>query len=156
MQLYNPQFRLIFKQSYDIVKKNYICLLKPYTMKLKLTSTLLALIMGCLINFADAQTYDKRLEPYYSKEEIQQMIRDDIKQYIFLVNALNKGIFIADIPEEKASSIVYDGEIEIDPDAEHTFLSLGLSFTESYQYYKIAGSNKMLVVLPRVFLEPKK
>jgi hypothetical protein len=102
-----------------------------------------------------AQTYDSRLEPYYTKQEIQTMIQEDISSYVFLVNCLNKAIFIAEIPSEKASSIKFNGTLDIDPNASHTYLSLGLKITEEYQYYKIEGTNKMLVVLPRIFMEPK-
>lgn len=108
------------------------------------------------MNMAFGQTYDQRLEPYFAKEDIQKMIREDIQQYKFLLNALNKGIFISDVPTEKASTIAYNGELNIDPEVPHTFLSLGLNFTALYQYYKITGTEKMLVVLPKSFLEPKK
>jgi hypothetical protein len=107
------------------------------------------------VNMAFGQTYDQRLEPYFAIEDIQKMIREDIQQYKFLLNALNKGIFISDIPQEKASSIEYNGELNIDPEEKHTFLSLGLDFTDLYQYYRITGTEKMLVVLPKSFLEPK-
>ncbi len=101
------------------------------------------------------QTYDTRLEPHYSREEIQKMIREDVARYKFLVNCLNKAIFIAEIPAEKADGIKFNGTLNIDPDQNHTFLSLGLAITEEYQYYKIEGTNKMLVVMPLVFLENK-
>jgi hypothetical protein len=102
-----------------------------------------------------AQTYDSRLEPYYTKDEIQTMIREDVATYKFLVKCLNKAIFIADIPAEKANDIKFNGTLEIDPESNHTFLSLGLKITDEYQYYKIKGTNKMLVVLPRIFMETK-
>jgi hypothetical protein len=120
---------------------------------LKLTSFIFAFFA---LNSGISQTYDQRLEPYYTKDEIQTMIREDIKQYKFLVNALNKGIFIAPIPQEKADDISFDGTLDIDPEGNHTFLSLGLEITDLYQYYRIKGTDKMLVVLPKIFLEPKK
>jgi hypothetical protein len=101
------------------------------------------------------QTYDSRLEPHYTKEQIQTMIKEDVATYKFLINCLNKAIFIADIPAEKAKDIMFNGEIQIDPNAKHTFLSLGLQITDEYQYYKVEGTNKMLVVLPRIFMETK-
>jgi len=104
---------------------------------------------------AIAQNYDSRLEPYYSKEQIKEMQQKDKDTYNFLVNALDKAIFIADIPKEK-TPVVYNGTLSIDVNAAHTFLSLGLQITDKYQYYKIEGLEKMLVVLPRVFLENKK
>jgi hypothetical protein len=115
-------------------------------------------LLGLLFSIATisfGQTYDSRLEPHYSKEQIQTMIKEDVATYKFLINCLNKAIFIADIPAEKAKDIKFNGEIEIDPNAKHTFLSLGLQITDEYQYYKIEGTNKMLVVLPRIFMETK-
>jgi hypothetical protein len=102
-----------------------------------------------------SQTYDTRLEPYYSQEEIQKMIREDVSKYKFLVNCLNKAIYIAEIPAEKADGIKFNGTLAIDPNGKHTYLSLGLTITEEYQYYKIEGTNKMLVVMPKIFLENK-
>lgn len=102
-----------------------------------------------------AQTYDTRLEPYYAKEDIQKMIREDVSSYKFLINCLNKAIFIAEIPAEKAESIKFNGTLAIDPEKPHTFLSLGLTITDEYQYYKIEGTNKMVVVHPRIFIETK-
>lgn len=102
-----------------------------------------------------AQTYDSRLEPHYTKDQIQTMIREDVATYKFLVNCLNKAIFIADIPAEKANDIKFNGDLKIDIDKNHTFLSLGLEITEEYQYYRIEGTTKMLVVLPRIFMENK-
>lgn len=103
---------------------------------------------------ASAQSYDTRLEPYFTQEEIKLMQEQNPKQYQFLVNALNKALFIADIPKEK-TPVTYNGVLNIDPNANHTFLSLGLEITDYYQYYQISGTEKMLVVLPKTFLEPK-
>jgi hypothetical protein len=123
-------------------------------MNLILKTTFLGLVF-VMSTKVSAQTYDTRLEPYYTKQEIQTMIQEDIVAYVFLVNCLNKAIFIAEIPAEKASSIKFNGTLNIDPNGTHTFLSLGLKITDEYQYYKIEGTNKMLVVLPRIFMEPK-
>lgn len=111
-------------------------------------------LFSLTITNAAAQSYDNRLEPYYSKEEIMTMQEKDPKGYEFLVNALNKAIFIADIPKEK-TPVTYNGTLNIDPTQNHTFLSLGLEITEFYQYYAIEGTEKMLVVLPKIFLESK-
>jgi hypothetical protein len=113
-------------------------------------------IMFCAFTplFVSAQSYDTRLEPYFTKEEIKLMQERNPKQYQFLVNALNKAIFIADIPKEK-TPVTYNGVLNIDPNADHTFLSLGLEITDFYQYFQINGTDKMLVVLPKIFLEPK-
>ncbi len=101
-----------------------------------------------------AQNFDTRLEPYFPKDELKRMYDHDKKQYDFLVKALDKGIFVADIPKEK-DPVQFSGTLNIDPYAQHTFLSLGLKITDVYQYYRIAGTEKMLVVLPEIFLKTK-
>lgn len=121
-------------------------------MKLILKTLFFGLVLVFCCN-SFAQTYDTRLEPYYSKAEIQKMIQEDVATYKFLVKCLNKAIFISDVPLEKVSTIKFNGTLDINPDETHTFLSLGLTITDEYQYYKIEGTNKMLVVLPRVFME---
>jgi hypothetical protein len=122
-------------------------------------NTFKKMILSCslLISAASAfaQNFDQRLESYYTQEQIQDLIENDPETYHFLVNALNKAIFIAEIPQEKAP-VQYNGTLFIDPNETHTFLSLGLEITDMYQYFKIEGTNKMLVVLPRIFLESKK
>ncbi len=101
-----------------------------------------------------AQTHDPRLNPYYSQEQIKNLLENDRDTYEFLINALNHGIFIADVPQEK-KPVEYNGTLAIDPNETHTFLSLGLEITDYYQYFKIEGTEKMLVVLPKTFLENK-
>lgn len=106
----------------------------------------------CSCNMAFTQNYDVRLDPYFSKTEIKNMMEKDPEKYQFLVNALNKAVFIADIPKEK-TPVTYSGTLSINPNEKHTFLSLNLEITDFYQYYKIEGTEKMLVVLPKIFLE---
>lgn len=106
-------------------------------------------------NHVSAQNYDPRLEPFYTNEQIQELLENDKETYQFLIKALDKAIFIADIPQEK-TPVEYAGILAIDPNATHTFLSLGLEITDRYQYFKIEGTEKMLVVLPLIFLESKK
>lgn len=108
----------------------------------------------CSWNITFSQNYDLRLEPYFSKTEIKNMMENDPAKYQFLINALNKAVFIADIPKEK-TPVTYNGTLTINPNEKHTFLSLNLEITDFYQYYKIEGTEKMLVVLPKIFLESK-
>ena len=120
-----------------------------------LKKTILSCSLLLSVTSVFAQDYDQRLEPYYTPEQIQDLIQNDPVTYQFLVNALNKAIFIAEIPQEK-TPVEYNGTLTINPDEPHTFLSLGLDITDMYQYFKIEGTSKMLVVLPRIFLESKK
>lgn len=104
-------------------------------------------------NFAFSQSsHDSRLLEKYSEQELTELKNSEPAEYKTLVNALEKGIFIGEIPTEK--DIQFDGELEIDPDKEHTFISLGIELREKhYQYYKITGTNMMVGVLPKSLLK---
>jgi hypothetical protein len=102
-----------------------------------------------------AQQTDQRLLVKYTQTEIDALQKNDPKQYQFLINALDKGLFISDIPEQKRKDLIFDGELEINPGEKHTFLSIHKEITDKYQYYTIKGTNKMLVILPALFLQSK-
>jgi hypothetical protein len=102
----------------------------------------------------EAQEIDSRLLVKYKKSEIRKMMAENPSEYQFEINALNRGMFISEIPSEKGKDIVFDGEIKLNLDKEHTYLSLGKSIIDRYQYFKIRGTNKMVVIQPRIFLDP--
>lgn len=116
---------------------------------------LLLLLVFSTSIYSFCQDIDKRLLKKYSKKEIIKIQKENPNEYTFLVNALNKGVFISEIPEQKAKSIAFDGTLNIDPNETHTFISLGKEITDKYQYYKIEGTNKMLAILPRIALDEK-
>jgi hypothetical protein len=102
----------------------------------------------------EAQEIDSRLLVKYKKSEIKKMMAENPSEYQFEINALNRGMFISEIPAEKGKDIVFDGEIKLNLDKEHTYLSLGKAIIDRYQYFKIKGTNKMVVIQPRIFLDP--
>lgn len=104
--------------------------------------------------YSSAQEVDSRLLVKYKKAEIQKIMKQDPSHYQFLINALDRGLFIAEIPAEKAKDVVFDGTLNIDPNATHTYLTLGKEILDRAQYFKIAGTNKMLVIQPKVALDP--
>ncbi len=101
-----------------------------------------------------AQEIDNRLLVKYKKSELKKMMIENPSEYQFQINALNRGMFISDIPTEKGKDIVFDGEIKLNLEKEHTYLSLGKEIIDRYQYFKIKGTNKMVVIQPRIFLDP--
>lgn len=115
--------------------------------------TLLLLVLG-FSSVAFCQDFDQRLLGKYTKKEIIKMQESNPNEYQFLVNALDKGLFISEIPAEKAKDVVFDGTLKIDPKGTHTFISLKKDILERYQYFKIEGTNMMVVILPRIFLDP--
>jgi hypothetical protein len=102
----------------------------------------------------EAQEIDSRLLVKYKKSEIKKMMAENPSEYQFELNALNRGMFISEIPAEKGKDIVFDGEIKLNLEKEHTYLSLGKNIIDRYQYFKIKGTNKMVVIQPRIFLDP--
>ncbi|MGM0478379.1 MAG: hypothetical protein ACQERC_04075 [Bacteroidota bacterium] len=89
----------------------------------------------------------------YSEEELTEMKASDPQEYTILNNALEHGTFIGPIPEEKAKSITFDGELAINPGADHNFISLGVKLKENkYQYFRIKGTDQMVGVLPKSLL----
>ena len=96
------------------------------------------------------ENHDKRLLERYSNEELSGMQSDNPQEYEIILHALEVGISIGDIPTAKGKNIIYDGEIDKDPNLEHTYISLGLELkNNAYQYYKFKGTNKMVIVRPK-------
>ena len=120
-------------------------------MKKLLLALSLVLVIGTNL---EAQEIDSRLQVKYKKSEIKKMMIENPTEYQFELNALNRGMFISEIPTEKGKDIVFDGEIKLNLDKEHTYLSLGKEIIDRYQYFKIKGTNKMVVIQPRIFLDP--
>jgi hypothetical protein len=120
-------------------------------MKKLLLALSLVLVIGTNL---EAQEIDSRLQLKYKKSEIKKMMTENPTEYQFELNALDRGMFISEIPTEKGKDIVFDGEIKLNLDKEHTYLSLGKEIIDRYQYFKIKGTNKMVVIQPRIFLDP--
>lgn len=112
-------------------------------------------IIMCLVlsvaSFGYAQeNHDQRLLERYSSEELTTIQNNDPEEYKIIVHALEVGISIGDIQEGKGKEIVFDGELDKDPNQEHTYISLGLELIDNkYQYYKFKGTNKLVIVRPK-------
>ena len=107
-----------------------------------------------IFSFSYSQEHDQRLLKEYSQTELDNMKSSSPKEYQFLNVALDKAIFIGEIPQEKGKDVEFDGELEVDLSKEHTFLSLGIDLKENeYQYFKIKGTNKMVGVLPKSLIK---
>jgi hypothetical protein len=107
----------------------------------------------CLNAFGQSKAIDSRLLTRYSSSELKSMQKNQPNEYRFLLAALDKGVYISDIPTEKEKGIVWDGVLKIDPNGTYTFISLNKEIMDRYQRYKIEGSNKMLTILPRIVIE---
>jgi hypothetical protein len=119
---------------------------------IKIILTTLTFFIG-LSSFSQSN-HDERLLAKYSIEVLNKMKTDSPEEYSILLNALERGIFIGDIPTEKGKDVKFDGELAIDPSKKHDFISLGIELKENeYQYFKITGTNKLVGVLPKSLLK---
>jgi len=113
-------------------------------------------VITLFIGFASfsQSNHDDRLLKKYGQETLDQMALDTPEEYSILNNALQRGIFIGDIPTEKGKDIQFDGELSVDLSKKHDFISLGIELKENeYQYFKITGTNKLVGVLPKSLLK---
>ena len=113
---------------------------------------LLSFLLVVSVSFS--QDHDTRLLEHYSVEELDEMKQNQSEHYAFLNKALDKAIFIGPIPTEKGKDVKFDGELDIDPSEDHTFLTLGIKIKENeYQYFKIKGTDQMIGVLPKSLIK---
>ena len=95
-----------------------------------------------------SQEVDSRLLDRYSVEELTEMYSNNTKEYNFLVYAIDKAVYITDVPEGKKTDFE---SIDISG-SELNFVSLGLEIKDVNQYFKVVGENKLLVVKSRYVL----
>lgn len=91
-----------------------------------------------------AQDADPRLSSRYSKEELLQMMEKDPQQYKLLVYACDHACYITDLPNGKSSEL--SGTLNVDLSKPLDFIALGLEIKNVNQYFRINGTDKMLVV----------
>lgn len=112
------------------------------------TITLCFLLSAAFFGYAQ-ENHDARLLERYSAAELTSLQNNNPEEYKILDHALKVGISIGDIQEGEGKEIVFDGEIDKDPSLPHTYISLGLTLENKYQYYKFKGTNKMVIVRPK-------
>ena len=128
------------------------CYFKQIKIMIKSLLLITALFMAG-ISFSQS-SHDSRLLERYSDEELTELKNSEPEEYQVLVNALERGIFIGEIPTQKGKDIQFNGELDCDPEEEHTFISLGIELKErEYQYFKISGTNMLVGVLPKRLLK---
>lgn len=106
----------------------------------KLTLILFLTISG-IVFCQDAN--EQELLKSYSQAELSEIKKTNQNNYDLLSFALENALEVMELPTGKSAKI--SGEIKL-PTAEDTFASLGLKISESNQYFKITGTNKMLLV----------
>jgi hypothetical protein len=94
------------------------------------------------IGFVSAQNYDSRLLKKFDHGQLVSMEQNDpskLKRYEY---ALDNGVYVTDLPTGKETDLPV---ITVNGD-NPTFADLGLDIIKSNQYFKIEGTDKMLVV----------
>ena len=111
---------------------------KLFTMKILLAFALVLITSSATY----AQEIDNRLLERYSIEELTELSKTDNDKLVMLNYALDNAIVYAEYSKEKNLELS-----SIDMPAENaTFISLGYEITNQNQFYRINGSDKMLVV----------
>ena len=93
---------------------------------------------------AFSQEIDQRLIKKFSTEELTTMKKNDSAKYVMYVYAVDKACYVSDLPKGKEAKL--DGVINADISKPLNFIDLGLDIKSVNQYYKINGTDKMLVV----------
>jgi hypothetical protein len=101
-----------------------------------------------------AQQFDSRLLAKYSKKELKQMAETNDPRLAYLTHYLDNGFRIVDIPAGKEDSRLEVIRLKSLNPKDVNLLALGLTQHESARtYYRIEGTDKMLMLLPRKEVE---
>jgi hypothetical protein len=93
---------------------------------------------------AFSQSTEERLSKVYSASELTQIQQESPEKLKMLNYALDNACYIADIPTGKEVDLP---NISLkDTKTTPCFADLGLRIEQQNQYFRIQGSNKMLVV----------
>lgn len=109
---------------------------------MKMKRILPLLIFVLITSALRAQEYNPSLLKRYTAQELSQMQQNDPKQFEFVNYAVTNAIYFIDYPSEKAVELT-----SINLNEENaTIYDLGLNITDQNQYFRINGSNKVMVV----------
>lgn len=113
--------------------------------------TILTLLFTLFIGtgFAQQSNIDERLLVKFTQEELNSMDAEELELYSYCIeNAFE----IMPFPAEKEGKSQFDGTLKIENIESLNFFDLDISLKENqYQYYKLEGTNNMLVIKP-IFL----
>ena len=118
---------------------------KLLTMKILLTSTLILIACSASI----AQDFDKRLLERFSTDELTDLATKDNAKLAMLNYALDNAISYVTFSKKKTVEL---SSIDM-PEENATFVSLGFEIENQNQFFKINGSDKVLVIKSTYLLE---
>lgn len=105
---------------------------------------LISFFVGAFALSSEAQSYDSRLTKLYSTEELNALSSENPEKLTVLNYALDHALTIVDLPTGKEAKL--NGEIVYDMTIRPDLSATGLKISESNQYYRITGTNKVLMV----------
>lgn len=109
---------------------------------------LIAFVLFIFSVNAQSGSFDQRLLSKFSKEELNEMqVKNPIAYAYWNFYAAN-AYQIIDMPDEKANAHEIKGVVKIkDPVTVNIFDLNYIPLTNDYQYYRIEGGKKLLVIL---------
>lgn len=93
---------------------------------------------------AFSQEIDQRLIKKFTTEELTTMKANEPGKYAMYVYALDHACYISDLPKGKEAKLT--GSMNVDMTNPLNFVEMGLDIKSENQYFRINGTEKMLVV----------
>lgn len=111
---------------------------------------ILTLTIALASAYGYSQQTDSRLLAVYSESELKQIKETDQEHYKVLVYGLENAVYTSPFPKDKGMDNIPTIKL---PKGDYTFASLGLRLEDETQYFKIEGSNLMLIVKAKQILK---
>jgi len=110
---------------------------------------LIVFVLISTLSFAQSEgTTDARLFSKYSKEELKKIQTDNPEEFAYLNYFIANCFKVMELPSEKGNAHEIKGTLKLKSIENINIYELKLDTKEKdYQYYKIEGTTKMLVIL---------
>jgi len=103
--------------------------------------------LGTSVSLSQTSKPDARLSVKYSKEELNDLKNDSPEEIRYLNFCIENAFYLAPVPTEKGKDASIRGTVKVADLNNINFFELGLDIVQdNYQYYRIEGSDQLLVV----------
>lgn len=107
-------------------------------------------VFGIGFSYGQSIEPDARLQIKYTQSELQELKQENQEELKFLNFCIDNAFTLMSLPEGKSGASEIRGNVSIDDLNNINFFSLGYDLEEvNWQYYKIEGTNQMLVIFSR-------
>lgn len=118
--------------------------------------TLLFIVFASNLLFSQTGNYDTRLLSKFSDKELQELKKNNADSYNYWNFMVANAYSVMDLPSGKSNDKEIKGSVKITDMAKVNILELRLMpISNQYQYYKIEGTTKMLMILPEEQVKSK-